>query len=82
MIKEQTIKLDDKEDFRKLARGYACQAMHMLADIVSDVEASPAARVSAAKLIIERAYGSVLQEVPEHNEAEGEQLQFMFEVDD
>lgn len=82
MIKDKAIKLDDKEDFRKLARGYASQAMHMLADIVSDTEAAPSARVAAAKLIIERAYGSVLQEIPEHNDDAGEQLQFMFEVDD
>lgn len=50
-------------EVRELARTYTPQALETLKEIMSDKNAPPAARVSAANAILDRAYGRPSQEV-------------------
>lgn len=46
-----------KRDLAEMAKGHAEAALKTLADIHADKDAPPAARVSAATAILDRAYG-------------------------
>lgn len=50
-------------DVRELAQKYGPQALEVLSSIMMDEEKPPAARVSAAKEILDRAYGKAPQPV-------------------
>jgi hypothetical protein len=76
------VTLDDQRGFKKLAKGYALEALHTLAEIMQNPELPATSRVSAAKIIIERAYGTSTQELSETEDNSGEQLTFMFEIDE
>ncbi len=80
VIKRQ-LGLSGRDSMKELARNYAVEAIHALAEIVHNEDYSPTARVQAAKLIIERAYGTVTTEPEDRSGAEEEQLTFTFEVD-
>ncbi|MEO5367261.1 MAG: hypothetical protein H7831_13115 [Magnetococcus sp. WYHC-3] len=57
-VKRQTPRSPARES-RTLALPYAPMAMEILAQVAMDQQASPAARVSAANALLERAYGKV-----------------------
>lgn len=51
------------EDVREMARGLAPEAIKALGEIMKDDGAPPAARVSAASTILDRAYGKAPQHI-------------------
>lgn len=60
-------------DVRALAGNYTAQALETLASIMNDVEQPPAARVSAANSLLDRAHGKPRQEL-EHAGSEKEAI--------
>lgn len=48
-------------DIKALARAHGADAVETLASIMSDSEVPPAARVAAAKELIDRGYGKAIQ---------------------
>lgn len=52
-----------KLDIATKAKEYAEQAIQTLADIMTDVEMTPASRVNAANAILDRGYGKPMQAV-------------------
>lgn len=50
-------------EVRDLARQYTDTAIRALADIMQDEKAPPAARVSAASVLLDRAYGKAPQDL-------------------
>jgi len=50
-------------DLREAARGYSTEALETLAKVMRDEEAGPAARVAAAKELLDRGFGKPVQAV-------------------
>lgn len=48
-------------DLRERARGYGPEALQMLATVMRDPDAGPAARVAAAKELLDRGFGKAVQ---------------------
>ena len=72
-------------DAKALARQRAPEAIQALANIMNDAKAPPAARVSAATVILDRAYGKPRQEVeisrkPDLSRLSDEQLETLVQL--
>lgn len=50
-------------DLREAARGYSTEALETLATVMRDPEAPPAARVTAARELLDRGFGKAVQSV-------------------
>ena len=50
-------------DLREAARGYSQEALETLANVMRDPEAPPAARVAAARELLDRGYGRAVQAI-------------------
>lgn len=50
-------------ELRKLAQPYGKRSLQVLSEIMEDVEMQPAARVSAAKELLDRGYGKSMQAI-------------------
>ena len=50
-------------ELREAARGYSQEALEVLASVMRDTEAPPAARVTAARELLDRGFGKAAQSV-------------------
>jgi len=70
------MKTDEKDmetDIKKLARAHAAAAIQVLAEIMTNPDAPAAARISAAKALLDRGFGKVTAEKPQP-ESRGERV--------